>query len=755
MASENGPRKISRRDSLNLRATELMKKAELLARRISTPQPPPKLVVGLGQCSRRLAWCMVLFFHVFNGLYSMGLAYLYYYMSKPFMDYYATMLEMMAPEKYIWITIIYAVISALNWYSTFSMLLWSIYYRRLVFGRIKRRASPHAADVEASIISASAIAKTTKTKLSKTILRNLFRPIGVRGNMFDTVLLVREMVEIASQTYQAQSSSLLVSTVWMNQVFALLICINCVTGVVVHAVKEEEIGQRRLLCTVIDLMLDFAWGFILPANIIFNYIPMFVSNGYAFPPSFYSSDTAFTKALLECKQFFIISWADAFTTILPYINMFSGLRNMKVLLLCDFNEDKIGGPYPSKVVPGLPVALERISGHDVTVDETDASEDNFPYEVHADHDALTVHGMPHAGGEEEEAKSNCQKVLLKLIHALVVGVGVFVVVTSVVASHVFGSNPCGQDCKLQMRPWFTSHCACSVQEIDCYGRHIDGNETEMSEILGTLDDRVLNFLMVSHCPAMAVPSDIQRFPRLLGLQFYNTSILDWPKESALSQKYFPRLGYVYIVRSRLDDGIPEGLTTDLAHSIIDIELVATHIGRSFPPDIADAWSGVMELLVERCGLQEFPTALASIPSVLQLSLAYNNISVIPDQLPILPNWQLLDLDGNPLQVLPASIDDSESMAMLTIQDTHVEAMPPKLQARLLAHQMNVAGHNTPLCKDDSDASTSLNSSSSEDVAAAEAAVYQQTRVVCVLRPDVFPTGGMFALAAVDALRGIK
>lgn len=668
------------------------------------------------------------------------------------MAYYATMLDMMAPEKYTWITVIYAAISALNWYSTFSMMFWTIYYRRLVFGQIKRRPGPNTADVEASMASSDMTLKTTKTKLSMTILRNLFRPVSVRGDLFDAVLLTREMVEIASQTYQAKSSSLLVSTIWMNQLFAFLICLNCVTGVVVHALKEDEVGQRRLLCTVIDLMLDFAWGFILPANIIFNYIPMFVSNGYAFPASFYSSDTDFTKAVLECKQFFIISWADAFTTILPYVNMFSGLRNMKVLLLCDFEDDKFGGLHPSRVVPGLPVALEPLSGRDVTAEENDTAEANFPYEVHADHDALTVHNEPHAA-DKEQGGCKWQGALLKLIHAYVVGVGVFVVVTSIIASHAFGSNPCGHDCKLQMRPWFTSHCACSVQEIDCYRRKIDGNETEMSAILGTLDERVLNFLMVSHCPAMAVPSGIQRFPKLMGLQFYNASIVNWPKEAALSHQYFHRLGYVYIVRSRLDDGIPEGLTTDLASSIIDIEIVATHIGRSFPPDIAAAWGTVMELLVERCGLQEFPTALASIPSVLQLSLAYNNISVIPDQLPVVPNWQLLVLDGNPLRVLPASIDGVDKLVMLTIQDTRIEVMPPKLQARLLERTMSVAGHNTTLCNDYSDASTSLNNS--EGVEAAESAVTQQTRVTCVRRQDVFPTGGMFPLEAVDQLRGIK
>lgn len=730
MAIVNGQNKTTPLDNaLNLYAVELKRKA------VQSSQ------FELGKQARRLAWCTVLFFHVFNGLYTMGLAYLYHYMSQPFMSYYANMIEMMGPENYKWITLTYALISALNWYSSLTMVVWILIYRRLVFDQIKRRLGPSVADLESSLASTR-----SDSNAVLTILRILWRRIAERGNLFDVVLHTREMVDIASQIHQAHSYSLLVSSIWMNQVFALLIFFNCITGILAHMVKED-VSQRRLLCTVIALLLDFAWGFLLPANIIFTYIPTFVSNGYSFPQAFFSSDTAFTKAVLECKQFFINSWTNAFTTILPSVTVFTALNNVKALLMHSFDGVMVCESHSSQVAPGLVVMLSsdsRVASH-----ASDALDSNNAPNVLELRDRITTHrktqgAVSHTGHYKHNAFT------IKSIHALQVGAGVFVITTSTVASRFFGTNPCGHDCKLQMRPWFTSHCACSVQEINCYDRMIDGSETNMREILDTLDSRVLNFLIVSHCAALSIPSDIRRFPELTGLQFYNANIVGWPQEAALSLPYFPRLGYVYIIRCRLDDGIPEGLTTDLASNIIDIEIIRTHIGRSFPSDIADKWGSVMELLVEHCALQEFPTSLASIPSVLQFSIAYNNISSIPDHLLIVPNWQLLILDGNPLQSLPAEIDGFDALAMLTFQDTRIGSVPTKLLRRRQPYPVGIAAHNSTYCYDYSDSATGT--SSSTNVQEAEAAVTQQMHVFCALEPGIFPIGGMFPLSDVDALR---
>lgn len=52
----------------------------------------------------------------------------------------------------------------------------------------------------------------------------------------------------------------------MNQVFAGLIFLNTFANTLVHYNLEEKVGLRRLYSTAIDLALDFAWGFLIPAK---------------------------------------------------------------------------------------------------------------------------------------------------------------------------------------------------------------------------------------------------------------------------------------------------------------------------------------------------------------------------------------------------------------------------------------------------------------------------------------------------------
>lgn len=633
-------------ESVTISAVELRRQAELMSIRVSSELTEPRFAVNLSPRMHRLGWTVVLFFYVFNGLYAMAFAYVHYYMTQAKMGYYSRMLGMMPPDKYDWIIAVYACISAANWYGAFSMIAYSICYRQVAFGKRTLRGlavNSTKANATGSIFS---------------ILVNFWRPLSVRGRWFDHMLMFRELIEIGSQIYQAHSSSDLVSRVWMNQTFAVLIFLNCVTSTTVHWLNRDHTGLRRLICTAIDLVLDFAWSFILPVNIIFNYLPTFIRNSYTFPSTFYYSDTLYIKAMLECSQFFIVSRTDAITTILPYLNMLSGLKNMKLLLLCDrafgprrLSLVKVIGSAAMSVAPSLepsaPVAVKSGSGRS-----------------------------------------------LHILHALVISMGVIALTISIAASGVFTDQSCPSGCKLQMHPWFSRKCGCSVLEINCHTNDIQGTAEEISLVLGTMDERVLHYLIIADCPALIMPNRIRAFHELVGLLIYNSTLEAWPKEASLSFPYMPRMGYVYIARSRLDHGIPAGLTNQLTSNVYDIEIVASQIS-SIPPDLAQKWPFVMIFYMEFCGLQEFPEPMAFMESAIDVSLVGNNISQLPANISSDHHWLYLSLDGNPIKQLPDQLGTAQ---LITIQDTHVDSLSASLWGKVRSGVTSVFAFNSTLCE---------------------------------------------------------
>lgn len=170
---------------------------------------------------------------------------------------------------------------------------------------------------------------------------------------------------------------------------------------------------------------------------------------------------------------------------------------------------------------------------------------------------------------------------------------------------------------------------CSVYEINCFKPGITGEVIEIANIIQALDAKAVNYLIVPQCSALSVPADIRRFPRLLGLQFYNTTFVDWARATSVSLPYLNRLDFVYIVRSRFLNGIPEGLTYDIASNVQDLEREASDIG-NIPDNIHEKWSKAMVLLIEHCNLQNFPRSFTLMGDLVDLSLVRNNISSLPE-----------------------------------------------------------------------------------------------------------------------------
>ncbi|DBA04125.1 TPA: hypothetical protein N0F65_004233 [Lagenidium giganteum] len=131
-----------------------------------------------------------------------------------------------------------------------------------------------------------------------------------------------------------------------------------------------------------------------------------------------------------------------------------------------------------------------------------------------------------------------------------------------------------------------------VYTYDCQ----DMNDTTARKgQLDFLDERALLTLNFAHCSELVVPSDIQHFPNLLGMNLKHLTLADWPMDAAVTADYFPNM--LFLVFSHVNwSCLPDGILGPLPNGLQDIEL--THTNLSVIPDGLDQhWPGVATLYI--------------------------------------------------------------------------------------------------------------------------------------------------------------
>ncbi|RLN46065.1 hypothetical protein BBJ28_00021983, partial [Nothophytophthora sp. Chile5] len=79
---------------------------------------------------------------------------------------------------------------------------------------------------------------------------------GVQGRYYDTLLLLREVVETALQTNQGFRMSHNVPRLWLNRFYVALLVVNCWSTALVHHVFHHSKTKMRLAALLCDCLLD-------------------------------------------------------------------------------------------------------------------------------------------------------------------------------------------------------------------------------------------------------------------------------------------------------------------------------------------------------------------------------------------------------------------------------------------------------------------------------------------------------------------
>ncbi|TMW69037.1 hypothetical protein Poli38472_001193 [Pythium oligandrum] len=226
---------------------------------------------------------------------------------------------------------------------------------------------------------------------------------------------------------------------------------------------------------------------------------------------------------------------------------------------------------------------------------------------------------------------------------------------------------------------------CAIYLVDC--KHT-GEDSPAPEVLDGLDELVLLNIYFMNCPQLQVPTSIQRFPNLIGVEVHNSTFAQWSVDAAIRAHLHPRMMYLIMVRVNMT-GLPDGVLQPLPPLLTDIELIHTNL-TALPDDLDERWPNMALLFFEYGQIYEFPPVLLKMP-IYELSLIGNRIEELPS---LKAEYNVLSMARNPVTKLPETIDKDAYVAFFSLHGAKVETLP-RWVATHVKEELYLMG--TPFC----------------------------------------------------------
>lgn len=111
------------------------------------------------------------------------------------------------------------------------------------------------------------------------------------------------------------------------------------------------------------------------------------------------------------------------------------------------------------------------------------------------------------------------------------------------------------ECNPQVHPMAGAVPSCFVVNFDCYELKISGKHNEVQTEWEKLDRNSAVKIRVLHCPTLEIPDSFKDFTRLRLVQVYNSTLLEWGDNAALTSSHHPELIELSVVRVNMTKGL--------------------------------------------------------------------------------------------------------------------------------------------------------------------------------------------------------
>lgn len=639
-------------------------------------------------------WMLVLATRAVCASFLLTFSLLYSVLSTAELNYYTRLLT---PRFCLYrpISWLAACGGAANMYQICRILYFSFKAKQPTFESNKLSSATSSNDQETTtswLKSASRLPLwCSRTAIVKRLRFELFSRqgfFGVESPYFELRFLVREFVEMLSQSLQVYSASTLIAKQWINHLYVSIVFINSFSTPLVKHFTHHTPVLERLMCLTTDLSLDIVTSIVVPLIIVVPYCKAFDTTTFSFAFAQLYNPSWFINLVMENRQVFVRNELDMVLKVAPHMSIYGCLGSIQSLVRRQTTKSTTNARLMQrKIHPGAvpqPRPQTGSSSKGPAFSEAVSKKSISRTDTHKRRLSIRVHHM--------------QRLKLQGRKSLVVHLAFILWGCAIVAAHLtavfssYGRKLCG--CNLQLYPWFTEKFACSVFEYNCYRQ---GTTSPTEESLAPLDEKSLAVLIFSHCPALVVPQYITRFRMLSGIEIWNSSVVSWSREAGVTAQRHPMMAYICLVNIQMT-GIPEGLLYDLPPQLQDIEITRTNL-TSLPHDLDVRWPFVKTIYFEYAQLNTWPALLSRLNAD-DFSLIGNNIS----EFPTLPTggddptdrYFTLSLSNNPITKLPNYTGDLSDLFFLDLENTKLQELPKWIDA-VVQYGHKVYMYGTPFC----------------------------------------------------------
>ncbi|GLE01909.1 hypothetical protein PINS_up010747 [Pythium insidiosum] len=682
----------------------------------ATPAPTRRtvsfFVLELSRGSFAVAWTAVIAAHVACAACLAVLTAAHLVLAHPFLSFYAALATSGNSHRLHFVGGVHAALAVLHLGRVVHILWLSWHSRRLVFSSHRASSSspsthstsrvPTLTDLHRGARSPSRSRSRSHYRWLRVLWdllwhrrRGLF---GVESTHFETLFTVRECAEISSLTYQVFRYSEHIAKPTINRLSVAMLVLNCWSVGGAQLVYQRSPGKARIACLVVDFALACGCVLLVPLVILRPYIHALDLSTFRFDYRLVYDDVGFTDLITESRQIFSTTMVDLLAKVVAHLSVWTGLVSVSTLVAPRHRRvDSVADASFSSPM--------RRRGHNSTIAVAVA-----PAQSQSQWRSLL-----RAHESNELVKTRLASTRHKALHTVIALWGLVVVALHTAASHhvVPHSSPSNVAaaelrCKQRLRPWFRSVMTCSVVSLRCDDDGSSGGHGSISaDALEPFDADGVRVLLVAHCPALVMPPALARFRNLLGVDVFNSTIVEWSRASgaALSAERHPLAVFVALFMVNMSS-VPDGINhDDLPPSLSDVELSFTNI-TTLPDDVATHWTRMSTLYVEHSQLREIPRPLLTLVAsgtFYDLSVHGNAITEIPSALffcgPSAVELFSLGLSDNPISNLPTE-DSTEqrpiTIGFLSLQTTLLQSLPDWVLSKTTTIEVNLAG--SPMCE---------------------------------------------------------
>lgn len=497
--------------------------------------------------------------------------------------------------------------------------------------------------------------------------------LGVSGPCFELILLVRESVETVLQTAQAYKMSRVLARAWINRFYVSLLVLSCWTTALVHIAFHRKPGVKYFAALVCDFVLDWTSSMIVPTILVCIY------NSDRDPAASdvfglkWFDDVWVMNAMNEFQLILVVSWGDLATRLVFAISMIANVNTLKRFMSTATNVNSSSQTRPPKraILP-QPTHDSRRKGPTMSAfTRTNSIVKNHP-------------------------------VLTKLLRAIFLAWGLAILVLHIQADAIEALP----QCVMQVRPWGVARPSCNLILMNCEAEHMSGRSSEIHDRLSALHPLSIEILLVRHCCEFEMPPIVQTLGNLKGIKLYNSTVVKWAEDAALTQVHHPALVLLALLRTNTSDGmLPAGLQSyNFPHALRLIGFAHSNIN-SLPEDLHLKWPQYSFIYLDT-------TQIAVVPDVLLrmklrfLVLAGSPVETVPAKLFELPTLEFVHLGYTKISSLPDNVSFSAApaLAAMNLDGTDIFSFPAWADQWLkrkppALFSLSISASGSPYCAD--------------------------------------------------------